>query len=120
VGAAPASSAPPSRWCSSWDAHQRGTHAGAIALPLQHMAEGRPVSRRSSSSARIYSASSSTVSAVCAQVARSPVAWKAVDGEACSPATTKDRVAFLSFPLGSCTQNLRAGLLFPVSLWPFL
>jgi hypothetical protein len=66
VGATSASSAPPSRWCSSWDAHQRGTSVGVIAPPLHHTVEGWPFSRRSSSTGRIYSASPLTVSAVCA------------------------------------------------------
>jgi hypothetical protein len=44
---ADASSTPSLRRRSSWEAIQRGTYAGVTALPLHHMAEWRPFSRRS-------------------------------------------------------------------------
>jgi hypothetical protein len=63
VRAATESSAPLFKRLSSWDVLHQGTYASVTALPMYLMAEGRPLSRISTSTGRFLSGSSSTAHA---------------------------------------------------------
>jgi hypothetical protein len=119
-GAAPASSTPPSMRRSSWEALQQGTLAGIIALPLHPMDERRPFSRSRSSTGRLLSGSSPTVLADRAPSGLFPGVVEGSRWRSLFSGEDKDLIAFLVFPLGSCIQTQRVGLLFPVLWRPFL